>query len=411
MSVTLANSYSSGVYTGGNIILSTSYTVPAGTDELLIFVYVDGSNTAVVNPDIVDFNGVAATLVSPIPVDAGGTGQLHYFYRIPNPTAGTFNLRSRHPTTHFGMGAVCVSVSGNYILTYSSFNYAISTSPSVTISSATGDTTIFSLTANNIATTAVTETGGQTVLSEGGTDTNAMHQISSEISAGASNGATWTITPSNRQSAIAVNIHEIAQSIDTLTSPLVPNAAFSGTCTGYTNGAAVLSFSGVSINVTIASGAFSGTVPMLADGVLWPRLPATSQTISLTQGADVSTITRNISLPTGYETIRDVSDVVSNFVGIIADDDTYLQYWFVAEGNPLTTSDTAYFTTSGNYEVYRDSGVGADTGSLPRTDTVFIQRSGGVVYEHEVTLNAAGSIVVVTGINGIRLGIGIGIGI
>lgn len=199
-----------------------------------------------------------------------------------------------------------------------------------------------------------------------------------------------------------VTLEEISQSL-TIGSDLVPSASRTDTCTGFVNGAATLSFSGVSVPVTIASGSFTWTVPMLADGVTWPRLPATGQTITLTQGGTTANTTANINLPTGHQTLR-VGDVVggavANFAGIVTDNDRMLGYHFLAAGNPLTTDDTAYFVTSDNYWVYRNGDVGADTASLPRTDTLYVQdTTTGVISSHSVVFTEAG----VTAIGGLSV--------
>lgn len=197
------------------------------------------------------------------------------------------------------------------------------------------------------------------------------------------------------QTGIAeANVYNV-QSFDlTIGSDLTPNASRTDTCAGFSDGAATISFSGVSAGVTISSGSFTWTVPMLADGVEWPRLPATAQTITLTQGLDNAAATANVNLPTGHETLR-VGDVVgggvANFSGINTTNDRMLGYHFLAAANPLTTDDTAYFVTSDNYWVYRNSDVGADTASLPRTDTLYIQdTTTGVISSHSITLTAEG---------------------
>jgi len=194
MAISISNPYSQGAYTSINTIATSSYTVPAGVDFLYIYVYADASNTTAPLPDLVEWNSVAATLVSAIPTDAGGTGQLHFVYRIASPSAATANLRARHPTIQFGVAAACVSCDGTLTVTTSAFNYANSTSASTSVASTSGNTTLFSLTVNNVDGTSVSETGGQTVLSEGGAAANAMHQLSQEVSAGATNSATWTIS-------------------------------------------------------------------------------------------------------------------------------------------------------------------------------------------------------------------------
>lgn len=187
----------------------------------------------------------------------------------------------------------------------------------------------------------------------------------------------------------------------TIATALTPSASRTDTCTEFANGAATLSFSGVSVPVTITSGSFTWTVPMLADGVTWPRLPATGQMVTLTQGGTTANTTANINLPTGHQTLR-VGDViggaVANFASIVTDNDRMLGFHFLAAANPLSTDDTAYFVTSDNYWVYRNGDVGADAASLPRTDTLYIQdTTTGVISSHSVIFTEAG----VTAVGGI----------
>lgn len=190
-----------------------------------------------------------------------------------------------------------------------------------------------------------------------------------------------------------------AQTLDTITDPLSPAAAFSGTSTGFTDGAAAISFTGQSAAVTIASGAFSGVIPALADGEQWPILPATNQTITLTQGANTATLAADIGLPSGYEVTRDGSDNPANFLGIVTNDDTYLGTAFNNAGNPLTENNRAYYeVTARNILIERDGAVSADVGDGPITATVFIPREDGNVYEHEITISESGQLVSVGGL-------------
>lgn len=179
----------------------------------------------------------------------------------------------------------------------------------------------------------------------------------------------------------------------TIATDLTPNASRTDTCTGFADGAATISFSGVSVAVTVASGSFTWTVPMLSNGVNWPRLPSTGTTITLTQGGISANASGNITLPAGYDTLR-VGDAdggaVANFAGIVTDDDKFLGYHIT-----LTTDDTWYGVTSGNRRVYRDGDVGADTETLPRTDADFQQNTTtGLITSHNVTMTADGGIVI-----------------
>lgn len=252
----------------------------------------------------------------------------------------------------------------------------------------------------------VTQSSGQYVVKNGstvlGTFTNTTY------TSGLKTGLT---SRGNARIASFALSYTPTNSFDSL-SALTPSAAFTGTCTGFSNGAATLSFAGVSTTVTITAGAFTGTLPMIADNIAWPRLPATGQTITLTQGAIVVTlVNQSISLPVGYDLVRDILGAPANFNALVTDNSEYLGYHFALAGNPLTILDSAVFNnTVGNYVIYQDSGVGSDV--VPRTDTVYIYRnSSGKYFTHLVTLNEAGDIVGVSNLLGGLLGIYIGIGI
>jgi len=177
----------------------------------------------------------------------------------------------------------------------------------------------------------------------------------------------------------------------TLTNPMVAGSAFAGTCEGYADGAATLSNGVLSIAVTVATGAFSGNLPTLADGVDYPFMPAAGSTWTLTQSSSVSTISRDLNLPSGYDVTRDVSTNPSNFASI-QNDSTTLQSAFVAASNPLTTNDRAYFLTADGLIVYPDTRI--EVGTVPWSGEVLIHRADGNIYFHDVSLTAAGEVVV-----------------
>lgn len=184
-----------------------------------------------------------------------------------------------------------------------------------------------------------------------------------------------------------------SQTIGSLTDPFVPGSPFSGTETGFTDGDAELSFNGVLTEITIAAGAFSGIVPMLADNIAYPVLSATGLTVTLTQGVNTASILRSVSLPTGYEVTRDGSNNPVNFSGLVTGDSTYLAYPFEQAGNPLTEADRAYFRTTRNLRIYPNGEVAADAGDGPFTETIFIHRNSGNIYSHDITISESGQLV------------------
>lgn len=182
---------------------------------------------------------------------------------------------------------------------------------------------------------------------------------------------------------------KIEPTILSLTTPMVPGSAFSGTCEGIPDGAGTLSHGGISIAVTVTSDAFSGTVPMFSDGILYPFLPVTGAVWTLTVGANVATYGSTLAIPAGWDVTRDELFAVSNFAGLIEDTDT-LQSAFVAASNALTTSDRGLYPTDNGLVVFRTSRVEVDT--VPFTFTMFVQRASGYVYEHTFTLDAEGAV-------------------
>ena len=140
-----------------------------------------------------------------------------------------------------------------------------------------------------------------------------------------------------------------SQTLDALTDPLVAGAAFSGTCTGFTDGGATISSNGLSVAVTVASGAFSGTWAIAVDEQAYPTLPKSAQTITLTQGGNTATIASDLEQPSG--------DDIVNFLSPVTDDDTYLTYYIEQDG---FTADGGQFV----FTSYSDLVIGTDGGAL-----------------------------------------------
>lgn len=193
-----------------------------------------------------------------------------------------------------------------------------------------------------------------------------------------------------------------AQSL-TIGSDLTPEEERTDTCTGFADGAADISFAGVSVAVTIASGSFTWTVPSMSGGVVWPRLPSAGTTITLEQDDISANTTADITLPVDWQTLRENDEPgdeedpnpVANFAGIVTDNDQYIGYHIT-----LTTDDTGYFPTSNGYWISRNGAVQSNeflidgvTPALPRTDPFLFQDDSGLLTSHTITMTAAGLIV------------------
>lgn len=197
-----------------------------------------------------------------------------------------------------------------------------------------------------------------------------------------------------------------AFSIDTLTDPLVPGAAVTGTQTGFNDFTMEGNFGGLIVETLPDGPNFSGTMSSFVDGGLCPLLPAAAVSGTFTQGANTASITRAISVPAGLQELRDGSDAPANFAGLVLGDSKYLGQAFVDGGNPLATADRSYVNPAFGLKIYQDGKVelnGTDHAtdpvpSLPYTTTLWIRRGAdGRMYSHELAISEAGAVVVTGG--------------
>jgi len=174
--------------------------------------------------------------------------------------------------------------------------------------------------------------------------------------------------------------------IESLTNPLVTGAAFSGTASGFTAGAATLTGGGLSIPVTIAGGAdpkaFSGTLTALADSISYPIVPAAGVTWTLTQGTSIASISRDLDLPETWQSVKWYSSTITG----LSSNPTSLIPAFDAIGLPLNVGDAIIYERVNGLTI-TSSGDVIFTSS-PINTTVYVRRaSDGKVYAHAVTLS------------------------
>lgn len=189
--------------------------------------------------------------------------------------------------------------------------------------------------------------------------------------------------------------------------PMLVDAAFTVSTTGFPNGAANFSIGGITVAITLSSGSATSSLPAFYDVMPLPFLPATAQTATLTQGALTATMPVGVGLPSGFDVTRDGSDIPANFAGIVTDDPKYIGYHFLAAGNPLTTNDRCYWpmmTVSGkSIAIDQDGRVRVPEELFDESGTImvplWVHRADGNIYAHEMTINADGVVTSVTGIS------------
>lgn len=182
----------------------------------------------------------------------------------------------------------------------------------------------------------------------------------------------------------------------TLPATITPGSSFTSTVISpYIDGAATITFGTVVVAVTIAGGQFTTSMPMFSDGALYPKIPLTT-TVTLTQGANTSTIFRPFALPVGYMGLKDGDGITgnyANFANIVIDDDEYIGKWFNDASNPLTINDTVYWQNAGGLAstglaIYQDGSYSLPVGSAPISTTLNILRGAdNKVYLHPATFS------------------------
>jgi hypothetical protein len=214
-------------------------------------------------------------------------------------------------------------------------------------------------------------------------------------SASSINGAqTFSYTRTGAGNAMYNNaivvLFESLYLINTLTDPLVMGGAYSATFTGFVDGPATLSFSGVSSEHEIVSGATTDVLPGFSDGLLCPFLPATNITVTETQGSNTATIIRSIALPVDWKRVVDASNNPANFFALVTGDAKFIADSFIAAGNPLTTADTCYIPIDSGVTITQEGGVIA---LAPTTTPFFVHRgSNSRMYVHTLTITEQGTV-------------------
>ena len=382
---------------------STSYTVPSGARSLYVFISVDNGNSSVPLPTICRYNGINLTLVAQIPVDAANNGQLSFLYRLINPPSGSFNLETSNAAAPFWTSAFSVSSGNNLVETIGSVAYATSTIPSVSIASASGNLTVFGLTVNNVADTAISETGGQSVLSEGGNAANSMHQLSSELSTGATNSATWTISGgAQRWSAIAINIAEDTAAVTSINGGNPVTVGQSNVViahTGFTGAVTSVTTNRSGVTCAITAGDASSTTVTVSGWVEGGAYPVVDNTVTFTctRGAESASATQTLTKPANYAQVA--------FSGAIIDDQNLIGYHLNAAGHTVNGG-TFYYRTNqvSTLTVNADTSWTCDPAGGTFSAT-FIPSSGatsGNAYLFDITL-LNGSIVSVKGLTSVGL--------
>lgn len=275
-------------------------------------------------------------------------------------------------------------------------------------------TVAFTATAGHVATLERNNTTGALNVYTGPSGSTVLRGTFTQANA----NTDWRAGAATRNAAQVVSLTSSfasAFSIDTLTNPLVPGGAVSGTETGFSGGAITANFGGLTISGTVSGVNITGTLSNFVDGGLCPLLPAAAVSGTFTQGANTASITRAISVPAGLQELRDSDNNPANFSGLILGDDKYLGQAFADAGNPLTTSDRSYVNPAYGLKISQDGKVelnGTDhatspVAALPYTTTLWIRRGAdGRMYSHTLTIDEESVAVIgqITSVGTVRIG-------
>lgn len=299
----------------GGIASSSSLTVVANTKKLIFFIALDNSNTTTNNiaPSVVSWNGVNATLVGNTPSDASSPfGQPQWVYEINNPTAGTGTATVNHATQYHHITIAAIVSPTPVTVTYSDFNTrGTGTSFSRSMPSSAGDTVLYSVLADALNGTDVVANNGSVELVVTGGSSRQLLRLSKTTSSGLISSENWTLTTSQRYSAVAVNIADGVYQVDSVngssSNPAInvdsvntANTTGIGTITSLNISDGTRSIS-PSVNMPSGDGTFSFTWPY-SDGTIAPLFDV-PVTATFGDGVRTVSIVGTYPIPSNYSSV------------------------------------------------------------------------------------------------------------
>lgn len=368
---------------------TASVTVAANTKLMLFFIALDNSNSAANNtpPSVVSWNGVTATLVTNIVTDTGAPfGQCQYLYKIENPTPGTGTATVNHATQYHHQ-IILNLVSTNVLTPTYSVNTVrgTGTAPSISMTSAVGDLTLFSIAADALDPTGVVANNGSTQVNVTGGASRQTYRVSSSISAGATNSENWTLASSQRYSALAVNIVEGLVIVDSINgSGSNPTIDVAGSNTASTTGLGTITSLSVSDGTRAISatpsmpsgdGTFAFTWPY-ADGVVAPLFGAVTATFN--DGSRSAAMAGTMLLPATHAsvTFSGATDISEHHLGHVL---------------TLTDGKRLYYPTTNGAVVNADGSMAFNT--LPHTLNAMLHDvTTGLITRVGIEITASGVI-------------------
>jgi len=379
------------------VAITASITVVANTRKLFFFVPIDTSNDAAGNiaPNAVSWGATNATLVGNIPTDPSAPfGQCQWLYEIDSPAAATATATVNHAATyHTCIVVAVVSPTPISITSISFLTRGTGTSLSTTISSASGDQTIYSIVANNLASTDMAALNGSTQLAVTGTNTRQTVRASLLTSSGTTNTESWTLTSSQQYSVIAVNVADGTFRVDDInssgSSPAI-NVASSNTAN--TTGMSTIT----SLTISDGTRSLSATPSMPSgDGTFaftWPYADAVvaplfgSVTATFGDGARTVDMVGNTPVPAGFASVT--------FTGA-----TDISQYHLGHVLTLTDGKRMYYPTTNGAVINSDGSL--EFTALPYTLNAMLHNvhSGGdgTITSVTVVITESGAVVVTGG--------------
>ncbi len=236
--------------------------------------------------------------------------------------------------------------------------------------------------------------------------TEALGRFYSAVSSGFGGNLTsrWipTSQSSNMYSVAMYAISEATNNVTNPTNPLVPGGTLTATLEGYSaiTAITVAGFNGTDINV--AGGTLTATMSGLAEGQILPvKLPATNVAVTYTDGISTSVLQQNISLPLGFDTIRNIDGEPSDLRDIITNHPDFIGTWYFDNGTPLVAGERFYWPTQtmvngslvdNGFKISEIGEIEANKDILPITVPCYLQRANGEIQLHNLTVNKIGII-------------------
>lgn len=184
----------------------------------------------------------------------------------------------------------------------------------------------------------------------------------------------------------SIYVDEISYTATGIDDPVTPGQDFEFSTTGYSEITSITAEGIAATDVRFNDGVAVAKWPYPIDGGVYPDLPKSGVTFTVSDGTNVSIIKSNVALFPNNKRVP--------FGVVIAPNNGFLAAAFEAIGKPLQAGDVGYYSDA-IAEIKPDSRIIIEPALLPYSGVLKIRRVGdGKIYFHNLTIGEKGEVTV-----------------